>query len=289
MNERLERVSTDTRWQKMKDRDIPKIENMLRDVEENYVSACGRFISRESGRDQIWALRRNNGELSALIFIYRNMLFPVLCGLKEVPLLRFINGFFGIKKIHHVMGLKDEVAVLEKELGKFDMFPSDIYDYDLMSLDHLPDVKSYSCSQKNIVLRKAEINDLDNIAPLQRGYETEEVYHKGWTFNPAASKLNLANIIALGHMYIAESDNNIIGKINISAVSFTRYQIGGVYVDPAFRGRGIASRMTHEFVSNLVDEGRGITLFVKKANLPARKLYSTLGFKIRGDFRISYY
>jgi predicted GNAT family acetyltransferase len=47
--------------------------------------------------------------------------------------------------------------------------------------------------------------------------------------------------------------------------------------------------MAYEFISSLISEGGGVTLFVKKTNAAARSLYSGLGFKYRGDYRITYY
>jgi predicted GNAT family acetyltransferase len=127
------------------------------------------------------------------------------------------------------------------------------------------------------------------MAALQAAYEQEEVVPRGSTFSPAASRVNIANIIVNGQTLAAELDGRLVGKINISAVSFTRYQVGGVYVHPDFRGLGIARRMATEFIGPLVAQGRGVTLFVKKSNLAARRLYSGLGFSVRGDYRISYY
>jgi predicted GNAT family acetyltransferase len=65
--------------------------------------------------------------------------------------------------------------------------------------------------------------------------------------------------------------------------------VGGVYVHPDFRGMGIARRMATEFAASLIGQGRGVTLFVKKSNLAARRLYASLGFVRCEDYRISYY
>ena len=162
-------------------------------------------------------------------------------------------------------------------------------DYDLMHLDKMPDEKSYSSGPENLVIRTARLTDLDKIAVLQAAYEHEEVLPKGSVFSCAASRLNIANIIAKGHVFAAELDGRLLGKINISSVSFTRYMVGGVYVHPDFRGKGIARRMAAEFIGSLVSLGMGVTLFVKKSNYAARKLYSALGFTVTGDYRISYY
>ena len=269
----------------MKNRDIPQVEDLLRDKEDSYAGACGRFLSRHPLKDQVWVLRHRS---LALIINSRSTLMPVLYGLKEIPDLHFLNSFLHVKKIHSVQGLCDEVVVLENAMEKTGRVIIDIFDYDLMALDCIPSGKSYP-GPENLVLRVPKMIDIDKLAPLQAGYEKEEVLPRGSAFSPASSRINLANIIARGQILAAELDGVMVGKINVSALSFTRCQIGGVYVHPDFRGRGIARYMTEEFITSFLKQGRGITLFVKKNNISAQKLYSGLGFKKTDDYRISYY
>jgi predicted GNAT family acetyltransferase len=47
--------------------------------------------------------------------------------------------------------------------------------------------------------------------------------------------------------------------------------------------------MATEFTASLISEGRGVTLFVKKNNLAARRLYTGMGFSVKDDYRITYY
>jgi predicted GNAT family acetyltransferase len=47
--------------------------------------------------------------------------------------------------------------------------------------------------------------------------------------------------------------------------------------------------MTTEFVESLTAQGRGVSLFVKKTNTAARRVYLRIGFEIMGDYRINYY
>ena len=276
-------------WQKFKEKDKLKIENMLRNLEDSYVGVCDRFLKMVPSRDSLWMLCGKNNMPYAFVINSRSTLMPVLCGLKEIPPLKFLKGFLNKKKIHSAQGLKEEVLVLEKELEKIGKQRIDVYDYDLMSLDHLPLVNSSLQGNKNIVLRVPSLDDVDALLPLRKGYEEEEVLPKGSVFNPAASRLALVNFISNKKILAAELDGRLVGKIIINAVSFTRYQIGGVYVLPEHRGKGIARRMTHEYATSLINEGRGITLFVKKNNTPAQKLYHELGFKVKGDYRINYY
>ncbi|MDR2964640.1 MAG: GNAT family N-acetyltransferase [Treponema sp.] len=274
------------KWKKIKNKDIPKIEDMLRDIEDNYVNACSRFLSMVSERDNIWMLCGKDNLPCALIIHSRSTLIPVLCGLREIPQLTFLKSIFQ-KKIHSVQGIKEEVLVVEKELEKIRKYSIDTYNYDLMSLDHLPLESGNNFS--NLVLCVPGLKDLDELLPLRKGYEEEEVLPKGSVFSPAAGRAALINFITCGKILAAKLDGSIVGKIIVNAVSFTRYQIGGVYVLPEYRGRGIAKHMVREFITSLINEGKGITLFVKKNNIPARKLYIRLGFKVKGDYRITYY
>jgi len=273
-------------WRKMSKKDIPRVEDLLRDMEDDCVTACGRFLSREAS-DHVWMLCSDKNEFIAVLVNSRSTLIPVLCGMNEIPTPVFLKYFFRLKNIHSVQGLKNEVLVLEKDMENFGKEVSEIIDYDLMCIDRQPIKKGNPAV--NITLRIPKLTDLNALAPLQAAYEQEEVLHKGSVFSAAASRVNLSNIIKTGRILAAELNGRLVGKINVNAVSFTRYQVGGVYVHPDFRGLGIARRMAAEFITSLTAEGRGVTLFVKKSNLPARRLYTGLGFTVRGDYRITYY
>ena len=277
------------RWRKMRGRDVSAAEALLRAMEGGCVSACGRFLTRDGSGDHVWMLRGKRGELSALLVNSRSTLMPVLCGRKEIPIPRFLGGFMRKKRIHSVQGPREEVVVLEGAMEQMGRVITDIFDYDLMTLDRPPDPKGYLSGPSNLVLRVPKLTDLDEIAPLQAAYEQEEVLPRGSVFSPAASRVNITNIIYRAQILAAEICGRLVGKINISAVSFTRYQVGGVYVHPDFRGMGIARRMATEFIAPLINQGWGVTLFVKKTNLAARRLYSGLGFFARGNYRITYY
>jgi len=276
-------------WRKIKKGDFPRVEKLLKDVENNYVNACAKFISRKEANTLIWVLCKKNDNIQALLINSKNNILPVLCGVKIPALDLKKGGFLPSKKIHSVQGLKNEVIILENELSKNGLNAKEIIDYELMALDVPPGKGKNLSDFSNLVLRTPVMTDIDAMAPLQAGYEKEEVLPKGSIFNHTASRLNLSNIIAKGQVLAAELDGRLIGKINVSGLSFTRYQVGGVYVHPDFRGRGIGRRMAYEFISSLICEGRGVTLFVRKTNISARRLYLSLGFTVINDYRISYY
>ncbi|MCL2765771.1 MAG: GNAT family N-acetyltransferase [Treponema sp.] len=275
-------------WHKIKNADTEAAEGLLRANEDMSVSACARFLSKASG-DHAWILKKKSGEINAVLLSSRSTIMPVLCGRGDIPQNGFPFGFLKKKKVHSIQGLTEDVKLLEKIMTHAGRVVADFYDYDLMSLDTYPDTKNNMSFPSNLVLCVPQLTDLDAIAPLQAAYEKEEVLPKGSSFSPAASRMNIANIIANGQILAARINGMFVGKINVSAVSFTRYQVGGVYVHPDFRSQGIAGYMAREFISSLIEKRRGVSLFVKKNNLPACSLYKSLGFNIIGSYRITYY
>jgi predicted GNAT family acetyltransferase len=271
----------------MNRRDAEDPELFLRQREPWCVSACGRFLNPGSEKDQVWLLRNPEGPLSALLLCSRRTLFPVFGGQTNLPLSRFVRRRF--RSVHAVQGLRDEALALEEALAETRPGPVDTIDYDLMTLDKEPAEYNFRGGPAGLVFRRPGAMDADALFELQAGYEKEETLPQGSSFNAAACRLNLQHILREERILAAELDGRLVGKINISVSSFTRCQIGGVYVHPGYRGLGIARRMTAEFIRPLIAQGWGITLFVKKKNLTARSVYRHTGFRHLADYRISYW
>jgi predicted GNAT family acetyltransferase len=271
-------------WLKIKKSQITGVEELLRANERWCMSACGRFLK---GGSSIWILGR--GLPSALVIHSGQTLLPVLCDQETVPPPRFLRGIFGGKVfLHSLQGRKGDALVMEKALEEMGLYASEKKDYDIMCIDH-PPVSCHSAAPVNLIIRKPMPRDMDALAALHAAYEQEEVLPAASEFRPAASRQNIERIFVEEQMLVAELDGCLVGKINTNAVGFTRYQIGGVYVHPDYRGMGIAGRMTSEFVASLAAQGKGVSLFVKKTNIAARRVYLRAGFEIAGDYRIDYF
>jgi ribosomal protein S18 acetylase RimI-like enzyme len=269
----------------MRKRDSAGIEALLRKRELWYVAASGRFIKRKESGARTWVLKDREKDISSLVIYSKQNLLPVFCGKKDIPPPRFLSGFFGRLPVYSVQGLRDEVTFLEQCLEVPGLQAVEKIDYDLMFIDRKINVDT----GPDLILRVPGYTDMDALASLQAGYEQEEVLPRGATFYPAASRLNTEKIVKEGQVLAAELGGRLVGKINVSAESFTRFQVGGVYVHPDFRGMGIARQMTAAFVSSLIAQGKGVSLFVKKSNIAAISVYRKLGFKFLADYRISYY
>ena len=259
------------------------------------VAACARFIRINENHGRVWCLEPNSGssgELSALLLYSNRGLFPVFGENITIPAPDLLNRFPGRVKIHAVQGLRRDTDLLEALMEKQGYFPAEKFDYHLMSLDsgtNLDPCVIAKNSPDGLVMRKPLPEDEDQLFALQAAYEKEEVLPEKSGFDAAHCRLNLKRIISSEHVLVAELGGKVVGKINTSAASFRRYQIGGVYVLPGYRGHGIGLNMTVRFTEFLLADGKGLTLFVKKRNAAAVKIYRKAGFNVLADYRISYY
>jgi ribosomal protein S18 acetylase RimI-like enzyme len=306
-------------WRRMKRRDTEAVEQILFDRERYCVGAISRYLDRSRG----WVYQNGpapagasagispgahadapagisagvSENISALILNSHHSLFHILCrdadedaGVSaRVPFPPFMKRMLRSYPLHTVQGLREDVEFLEGGITGLGREPVEEFDYDLMVLDREPDFGKAGIPLPGLVLRRPTAADMEELFELQSAYEMEEVLPEGTVFNPAVSRLNLARILADEQILAAELDGRIVGKINTSAESFTRRQIGGVYVHPRCRALGIGRRMTAEFTRSLIRQGWGVSLFVKKRNAAARNLYLGLGFERVGNYRISYY
>ncbi len=87
--------------------------------------------------------------------------------------------------------------------------------------------------------------------------------------------------------FVAEAEGNVVGSVSgqrfaglyppILSPTYSQYgYIWGVYVEPAYRNQGVATRLTQLMVEHL--QGMGCTKVVLNAAPKARSLYQTLGF-----------
>jgi len=299
------------RWRKMKAGDIPAAEALLKSAERFCMNACARYISRKAQKGEVWTLRGESSEMSALLVHARKGLLPVsrLDGpgaphsdAPRFPAPHFLRGLFGAgaRDIYSLQGREEDALAMEAQMEKIGMLAAEKIDFDLMCIDRQPG-GFRAAGPAGLAIRKPRLADMDRLAELRAAYEKEEVLSADRALcagnergadrerRLAASRMRMEQIFASEQMLVAELGGQLIGKINTNAAAFTRCQVGGVYVHPDFRGMGIARRMAGEFVAGLVAQGLGISLFVKKSNPAARRVYRNIGFETVGSYRINYY
>ena len=277
------------RWQKLPVSELHMAEAFLKSREKFCVSASARFRKIKESKDTVWYIPGSGSEISAIILQSGQTLFPVFNGNTGIPEPLFLRRFLYKVHVHAAQGLREDAELLEALMEGLGYYASERVDYALMGLDGEPRPEALRAGPMGLILRPPVAGDEDGLFALQSAYEKEEVLPKNADFSPAACRLNLQNIISSERLLVAELDGQVVGKINTSAESFTRYQIGGVYVRPDCRGRRIAEKMTAFISRDLVAGGKGVTLFVKKHNDAALKVYLRAGFNTLADYRITYF
>jgi len=137
-------------------------------------------------------------------------------------------------------------------------------------------------------LRPALGADADTLFPLQEAYEKEEVLFDPAEFQPLVSRLHFWKTLRRQEVVALWEGGRPVAKAGTNALTDGWAQIGGVYTRPECRGRGLQKRLMAFLLARLSAQGRGACLFVKKANLPAGRLYRSLGFEQTCDFTIVY-
>jgi ribosomal protein S18 acetylase RimI-like enzyme len=149
-----------------------------------------------------------------------------------------------------------------------------------------------SACYDDLSVRTCSIRDFDVLKELQQSYHLEEVYTDNAAY-PFVSEMKQfkqtlkrrINVAA----FIGKNPGIAVAKANVNAESPSYYQVGGIYCDPAFRGRGIASACLETLLKTIFMEKENVTLFVKKENSAAVKLYRNCNFSVTEEMTLSYY
>lgn len=283
-----------TFWKKLQESSLPHIKAFLQKQEKFCVSAISRFNA--GILNNVWAARKKDRAISALLLYGRRLLFPVFnfspvelpteLSTGNLPLPLYFAQMLKDECFHACQGLAKDVLLLEEALRKKGFIPASGSDYELRQFAGNVDKET---ADKALKIRKATKADSESLFLLQANYEQEEVLPPGAQFDPAVCRKTLERLIAEDMLLTAEFKGRLVGKVNINAQSWNCLQIGGVYVLPEYRSRGIARAMTASLIRELSPLNKQFTLYVKKSNLPALRVYDKLGFVKIEDYRISYY
>lgn len=189
-------------------------------------------------------------------------------------------------RIHSIMGKRSEVDSLAALFGTE---PRTTIDYELLAIvpEAMPNPEQPPFH--GLKIHHGDESHWKRLLPLQVAYEVEEVLPPGTEPSIAHSKATLIDSLRKHSVLFATFNDEVIARVATNAHGYTGEQIGGVYTDPRYRGRGLARWLMTELLAPLSPGGRGASLFVKAHNEIALSLYRNLGFSFESMFRIHYY
>ncbi|MBQ7539112.1 MAG: GNAT family N-acetyltransferase [Treponema sp.] len=132
-------------------------------------------------------------------------------------------------------------------------------------------------------------SDFDEMLPIQKAYELEEVVIDRESFNEQSCRILLRRNIQSGIVFGVRYNNRIIAKASINAEGENCIQLGGIYTDISFRNKGIATYLVRTLSNRFKKNKKDVVLFVKNSNSTAINVYTNCGYTPFGDYKIIYY
>ena len=129
----------------------------------------------------------------------------------------------------------------------------------------------------NIIIKKAAIDDMNKIWELGSNVNEFQVSDEVATFWP---KEILEKCITDGSIFVAKDEGVIVGFVisNYNPI-FKKAIIENIFVDPGFRGKGVAKKLLASLLSNLRTKGCGYACaLIEKTDISGINFYIKNGF-----------
>ncbi len=189
-------------------------------------------------------------------------------------------------RLHSIMGNREDVELLA---DSFASTPRHSIDYALLSLDWRRFPPPDSPPDPGLRIVQPSPSEWRRLLQLQIAYEVEEVLLPGRSPSLSTSKTSLTHSLNTQLVLVAVYRGEAIARVATNARGYAGDQLGGVFTDPAWRGKGVARWLMTHLLTEMQKTRRNASLFVKLDNEAAQALYRSLNFLFESDFRISYY
>ncbi len=135
-------------------------------------------------------------------------------------------------------------------------------------------------------VRLAENSEIDALFPAAVAMYTEEV-----GVSPLADgggsgyKRRVAELVRARRTYVRTEHGQVVFKAELAVVTPHTAQVQGVWVNPAWRGQGIAAPAMAAVVTDALRRvAPTVSLYVNDYNHAARRVYARCGFRSAGTF-----
>lgn len=274
-----------------------QVEVFLQSNERRCVTLMSHFLKKDS--KILYIVDEKNKMWGVVSLTENGQLAHCIEDSKAVQALRDYFAENPVKKIFSIMGEKKYTEELEKVfLSLNSLIAHNSVDYYLMEYDSfvaeqvLLTVKDDP--HKRQFLSKCHIfkckeSDFNQVFPLQKAYELEEVVIDPRTYSEKSTRILLTRAIANQSVFALRYDGKIIGKASFNAFGKNYIQLGGIYTDGGYRNNGVATLLVKTLSLQLKKADKKTVLFVKKSNRKAISVYENCGFHVFADYKISYY
>ena len=134
-------------------------------------------------------------------------------------------------------------------------------------------------------LRPATLADLDGLVPVCAAAHEQELGIDPLGRDEQSFRWRTQAQIVEGRSWLWIEDGVVLFKAEASAWTPQVVQVQQVWVDPEVRGHGYGRRGMRDLCRLLLDSTPTVTLFVRTENLPAIRLYESVGMSVVGRYR----
>jgi hypothetical protein len=127
-------------------------------------------------------------------------------------------------------------------------------------------------------LRKAAPDDAADIAIFSSRMMLEDLGFDPAVFNPRGHMSSVQRRIREGRTWVVERDGRLVFKIDLGSTCSQGAMVGGTYVVPELRQRGLCGRAMRGVLQDLLRDHPCVTLHLNEANTPAVGCYERAGF-----------
>ncbi|HEV2104771.1 MAG TPA: GNAT family N-acetyltransferase [Candidatus Eisenbacteria bacterium] len=239
-------------------------------------------------RDEWWAARRD-GRLTALLYL-GGWSGAVLPAGDDLEALRRLAGVAHGRRVDlprrlQVIGPRAALAALAMHFPGDGLRPR--LTRDQLYLDLAPG--GLPARTPLPELRPARREDYALLHESGAALRAEELLEDPREVDPIGYARRVEEDCRDGHTWIWRDGRGLAFRAGISALTADAAQVSGVYVPPARRHAGVATRALAEMCARLLERSGRVCLFVNDFNEPALALYRRLGFTRRAAWASAFY
>ena len=148
----------------------------------------------------------------------------------------------------------------------------------------------YVCTEvtagPELEIRPAPLGQAESLADMAGQMMLEDLGEDPRVYDPEGHRRLVAERIRAGRTMIGTEGDRIVFKVDVGTRFDRGCQVGGTFVPPEWRGRGLATQGMRAVCRRLLRDVPMVTLHVNEANLPAVRSYEATGFRRSAPFRL---